>query len=69
MYINFHLIRYIKIDGATSAEDRQLAVDIFQSRDDVPVALLSITAANSGITLTAAKLVIFAEMYWNPGVS
>jgi SNF2 family DNA or RNA helicase len=30
--------------------------------------LLSITAANSGITLTAAHLVIFTEIYWNPGI-
>lgn len=44
------------------------SVQKFQNRDDMKVAVLSITAANTGITLTSAQLVIFAELYWNPGV-
>lgn len=42
--------------------------DQFQNEDKYRVAVLSICAANSGLTLTAAKLVVFAELYWNPGV-
>ena len=42
--------------------------DAFQTDDNVRVALLSITAANSGLTLTAAQLVVFAELFWNPGI-
>jgi SNF2 family DNA or RNA helicase len=61
--------RYIRIDGSTSPEDRQYAVEQFQASPDILVAVLSITAANSGLTLTAACLVVFAELYWNPGVS
>lgn len=62
------VISYIRIDGKTSSEERKCVCDQFQSEDMYRVAVLSICAANSGITLTAAKLVIFAELYWNPGV-
>ena len=47
---------------------RKHLVDAFQCDDNVRVALLSITAANSGLTLTAAHLVVFAELFWNPGI-
>lgn len=42
--------------------------DAFQLKDNVRVAVLSITAANTGLTLTSANLVVFAELFWNPGV-
>lgn len=61
-------IKYIRIDGRTSSDKRAYLVNKFQERDDYLVAVLSITAANAGITLTAAQLVIFAELFWNPGV-
>ncbi|XP_011876001.1 PREDICTED: SWI/SNF-related matrix-associated actin-dependent regulator of chromatin subfamily A-like protein 1 [Vollenhovia emeryi] len=61
-------IRYIRIDGKTSSEQRKLQVDKFQERDDYLAAVLSITAANAGVTLTAAHLVVFTELFWNPGI-
>ena len=61
-------IKHIRIDGKTNPERRKYLVDQFQNYDDCVAAVLSITAANVGITLTAAQLVIFAELFWNPGV-
>ncbi|XP_012259547.2 SWI/SNF-related matrix-associated actin-dependent regulator of chromatin subfamily A-like protein 1 [Athalia rosae] len=61
-------IKYIKIDGSTKSDFRKSQCDLFQEQPDYLVAVLSITAANAGITLTAAERVVFAELYWNPGV-
>lgn len=60
-------VHFIKIDGSTNSDERKKCCDEFQTRDEVKVALLSITAAGVGITLTKASLVVFAELYYNPG--
>jgi len=59
---------HIRIDGRTSMSTRSDLVKKFQTDPDCRVALLSITACGEGLTLTAAGLVIFAELYWVPGV-
>ena len=56
------------IAGTTTSENRYRLIESFQSGNDIKVAVLSITAANTGITLTSAQLVLFAELYWHPGV-
>ncbi|XP_071080928.1 DNA annealing helicase and endonuclease ZRANB3-like [Haliotis cracherodii] len=61
-------VKFIRIDGSTKPDDRLMLVQQFQSDADTKVAILSILAAGVGLTLTAAKLVVFAEMYWTPGV-
>lgn len=61
-------VKYIRIDGGTNQRDRGRLCDEFQTKEDILVAVLSITAAGVGITLTAASTVIFAELHWNPGV-
>merc|ERR1712176_1197110 len=57
----------VRIDGSTSAAQRPERVKRFQEMPSVRVALLSITAAGTGLTLTAAHMVVFAELYWVPG--
>lgn len=60
-------VSIIKIDGSTPSAGRSALVRDYQEKDEVRVALLSITACSSGLTLTAGRAVVFAELYWNPG--
>ncbi|NXI73696.1 SMAL1 protein, partial [Anseranas semipalmata] len=61
-------VGYIRIDGSTSSAERQSLCQKFQLSEKQVVAVLSLTAANMGLTLSAADLVVFAELFWNPGV-
>jgi SWI/SNF-related matrix-associated actin-dependent regulator of chromatin subfamily A-like protein 1 len=65
--LNKRALDSIRIDGQVNARHRQQLVDYFQTTPTCRVALLSITAAGCGITLTKANYVIFAELHWNPG--
>lgn len=59
--------KYIRIDGKTPSSERSKLVNSFQNEENVKVAILSIRAAGVGLTLTAASIVVFAEMTWTPG--
>uniref|UniRef100_A0AAV2JCX5 SWI/SNF-related matrix-associated actin-dependent regulator of chromatin subfamily A-like protein 1 n=1 Tax=Knipowitschia caucasica TaxID=637954 RepID=A0AAV2JCX5_KNICA len=58
---------FIRIDGSTPSAERLNLCEQFQQSIEPCVAVLSITTANTGLTLTAADLVIFAELSWSPG--
>ncbi|XP_064443098.1 SWI/SNF-related matrix-associated actin-dependent regulator of chromatin subfamily A-like protein 1 isoform X5 [Mirounga angustirostris] len=61
-------VPYIRIDGSTSSADREDLCQQFCLFEKHAVAVLSITAANMGLTFSSADLVVFAELFWNPGV-
>lgn len=61
-------ITVVGITGDTSTDDRQDAVDTFQ-RGDAQVFLASLTAANTGITLTRSSTVVFVEADWVPSTN
>ncbi|XP_070278188.1 SWI/SNF-related matrix-associated actin-dependent regulator of chromatin subfamily A-like protein 1 [Myotis yumanensis] len=61
-------VQHIRIDGTTSSADREQLCQQFQLSERHAVAVLSITAANMGLTFSSADLVVFAELFWNPGV-
>ena len=56
----------VRIDGRASGSAKAAMVAAFQGGDVVRVALCSIEAASSGITMTAAAAVVFAELSWSP---
>ncbi|XP_057292438.1 SWI/SNF-related matrix-associated actin-dependent regulator of chromatin subfamily A-like protein 1 isoform X2 [Hydractinia symbiolongicarpus] len=60
-------ITSVRIDGTTHSRTRQRMIDFFNNDQSCLVAILSITAAGQGITLTGSSIIIFAELYWNPG--
>eukprot|EP00039_Didymoeca_costata_P010504 m.141447 g.141447 ORF g.141447 m.141447 type:complete len:701 (-) comp14851_c0_seq3:3-2105(-) len=60
-------IKFIVITGETPQSYRSECCHEFQTNDDVQFAVLSITAAGVGLTLTEAQTVVFFELFWNPG--
>ncbi|KAJ8934751.1 hypothetical protein NQ318_004601 [Aromia moschata] len=61
-------VNYIRIGGSTGSDQRKYLMSKFQEDDECLCAILSITSCNAGITLTAASLVLFAELHWNPSI-
>ncbi|QDZ21750.1 P-loop-containing nucleoside triphosphate hydrolase [Chloropicon primus] len=60
-------VKFIRIDGSTPSNSRAELVQKFQENDVYRAAILSIKAAGVGLTLTAASLVVMAELDWVPG--
>ncbi|KAI5183443.1 SWI/SNF-related matrix-associated actin-dependent regulator of chromatin subfamily A-like protein 1 [Nematocida sp. AWRm78] len=59
--------RAIKIDGSTARQKREILCDKFRNCPDIDVAVLSLKACSTGLTLVCATMVIFAELPWTPG--
>jgi SWI/SNF-related matrix-associated actin-dependent regulator 1 of chromatin subfamily A len=59
---------YVRFDGSTSADDRQLLIDQFSSSDEVFAFLLTTRAGGVGINLTAADTVILHDVDFNPAI-
>lgn len=57
----------IRIDGSTPMDKRLELQDAFQNGEK-DYAVLSMLAAGTGITLTRSSTVVFAELYFVPGV-
>lgn len=59
-------IRFLRLDGQTSVEDRQDVIDTFYEDETIPVFLLSTRAGGFGINLVAANNVVIFDQSFNP---
>ncbi|MCM2389868.1 DEAD/DEAH box helicase [Streptomyces sp. CWNU-1] len=60
-------VRTLFLHGGTPIPEREAMVDRFQS-GEVPVFLLSLKAAGTGLNLTRAGHVVHVDRWWNPAV-
>lgn len=67
-FLNIHGYRYMRLDGATKIEDRQLMTEKFNRDSKIPVFILSTRSGGLGINLTGADTVIFYDSDWNPAM-
>jgi len=59
-------IAYTYLDGKMNQDQRQNAVERFQSEDECRVFLISLKAGGTGLNLTAADYVYILDPWWNP---
>lgn len=67
-FLNIHGYRYMRLDGATKIEERQVLTETFNRDPKVPVFILSTRSGGLGINLTGADTVIFYDSDWNPAM-
>ncbi|CAN3364163.1 helicase Swr1p [Diutina catenulata] len=67
-FLNINGYLYMRLDGATKIEDRQLLTEKFNRDPKIPVFILSTRSGGLGINLTGADTVIFYDSDWNPAM-
>lgn len=67
-FLNIHGHRYLRLDGSTKIEQRQILTDRFNSDNRILVFILSSRSGGLGINLTGADTVIFYDLDWNPAM-
>lgn len=67
-FLSLHGHRYVRLDGATNVERRQLLVERFNQDNRIFVFILSTRSGGIGLNLTGADTVIFYDSDWNPAM-
>ena len=61
-------MKYRRLDGQMTLQQRETAISHFKTEADVIVMLVSLRAAGVGLNLSAANHVVFMDLWWNPTV-
>jgi SWI/SNF-related matrix-associated actin-dependent regulator 1 of chromatin subfamily A len=67
--LKMELPESVSLTGGDTTDARQESVDRFQNDPSVKVFIANIKAGGVGINLTAASIVIFADMDWSPAIN
>ncbi|XP_021929126.1 lymphoid-specific helicase-like isoform X2 [Zootermopsis nevadensis] len=67
-YLLMRDYKYVRLDGSTKVEDRQIRIKAFNTDTRLFIFLISTRAGGLGINLTSADTVIIYDSDWNPQV-
>lgn len=65
-FLNYHGHTYLRLDGATKIDQRQLLMERFNADKKIFCFILSTRSGGIGVNLTGADTVIFYDSDWNP---
>jgi len=68
MFLSYNGHRYLRLDGSTKIEDRQIITERFNSDARVFCFIASSRSGGVGINLTGADTVFFYDSDWNPSM-
>ena len=67
-FLNIHGHLYLRLDGSTKIEERQVLTERFNNDSRILAFILSSRSGGLGINLTGADTVIFYDLDWNPAM-
>ncbi|CAL4220744.1 unnamed protein product, partial [Meganyctiphanes norvegica] len=65
-FLNYHGQIYLRLDGTTKVEQRQVLMERFNQDKRIFAMILSTRSGGVGVNLTGADTVIFYDSDWNP---
>ncbi len=68
VFLNLHGYTYVRLDGTTKPEQRQILMQRYNTNPKLFIFILSTRSGGVGMNLTGADTVIFYDSDWNPAM-